>query len=80
MLTEFSSHQLSAFAWNVHDGRLPEKDLSEFQRERALKQLPSILDYLGYVVRMAPYAKRLILKAYSFHPVLLSFTPGGSGV
>lgn len=42
--------QLSAFCWNVHDGRLPQDTLSDFQRERALKQLPGILDYAGYVV------------------------------
>ena len=42
--------QLTAFCWNVHDGRLPQKGLADFQRERALPQLPSLLDYAGYVV------------------------------
>ncbi|EKD13501.1 MBOAT family protein [Drepanopeziza brunnea f. sp. 'multigermtubi' MB_m1] len=42
--------KLTAFCWNVADGRLPEKDLSEFQRERALKKLPSLLNYAGYVL------------------------------
>jgi lysophospholipid acyltransferase len=41
--------KLTAFCWNVADGRLPEKDLSEFQRERSIRELPSILDYVGYV-------------------------------
>ncbi|KZF21287.1 putative MBOAT family protein [Xylona heveae TC161] len=41
--------KLTAFCWNVHDGRLPQKDLSEFQRERALPTLPSLLDYAGYI-------------------------------
>ena len=43
--------QLTAFCWNVQDGRLPQKDLADFQRERALPQLPSLLDFAGYVVR-----------------------------
>lgn len=34
----------------MHDGRLPSKDLVQFQRERALPQLPGLLDYTGYVV------------------------------
>lgn len=42
--------QLTAFCWNVQDGRLPQKDLADFQRERALPQMPSVLDYAGYVV------------------------------
>jgi len=42
--------KLSAFCWNVADGTLPEKDLSDFQKERALKQLPGYLDYAGYVL------------------------------
>jgi lysophospholipid acyltransferase len=42
--------KLTAFCWNVADGRLPEQDLSDFQKERALKQLPSLLDFAGYVL------------------------------
>lgn len=42
--------KLSGFCWNVADGRLPEKDLSDFQKDRALKKLPSVLDYAGYVL------------------------------
>lgn len=42
--------KLTAFAWNVADGKLPEKDLSEYQKERALKELPPLLDYAGYVL------------------------------
>ena len=42
--------KLSAFCWNVADGRLPDKDLSEFQKERAIKELPSLLDYTGYIL------------------------------
>jgi lysophospholipid acyltransferase len=42
--------KLTAFCWNVADARLPDKDLSDFQKEHALKQLPSILDYAAYVL------------------------------
>ena len=42
--------QLTAFCWNVHDGRLPEKDLVDFQREHAIRELPGFLDFAGYVV------------------------------
>ncbi|KAB2575831.1 putative mboat family protein [Lasiodiplodia theobromae] len=42
--------KLTAFCWNVHDGRLPENELSDYQKERALRDLPSILDYVGYVL------------------------------
>ncbi|KAI9653843.1 MAG: lysophospholipid acyltransferase [Bathelium mastoideum] len=41
--------KLSAFAWNVHDGKYPSSELSEYQKERALRKLPSILDYLSFV-------------------------------
>lgn len=42
--------KLTAFCWNVHDGRLPEKELSDYQKERALRDLPSVVDYTGYVL------------------------------
>ncbi|KAF2755902.1 MBOAT family protein [Pseudovirgaria hyperparasitica] len=42
--------KLTAFAWNVQDGKLPESELSEFQKERAVRKLPDILDYAGYVL------------------------------
>lgn len=42
--------KLSAFCWNVADGRLPEKDLSDHQKERAIKTLPNLLDFAGYVL------------------------------
>ncbi|KAF2854267.1 MBOAT family protein-like protein [Plenodomus tracheiphilus IPT5] len=41
--------KLTAFCWNVQDGRLPESDLSEFQKDHAIRTMPSVLDYLGYV-------------------------------
>jgi lysophospholipid acyltransferase len=42
--------KLTAFCWNVQDGRLPQEELAEFQRERALIRIPSLLDYIGYVL------------------------------
>jgi len=41
--------KLTAFCWNVQDGRLPEADLSDFQKAHAIRTMPGILDYLGYV-------------------------------
>lgn len=42
--------KLTAFCWNVYDGTLPEKDLNDYQKDRALKELPSVLDYAGFVL------------------------------
>ncbi|KAF2738652.1 MBOAT family protein-like protein [Polyplosphaeria fusca] len=42
--------KLTAFCWNVADGRLPDSELSEFQKEHAVRELPSLLDYAGYVL------------------------------
>ncbi|KAK9362732.1 MBOAT, membrane-bound O-acyltransferase family-domain-containing protein [Lipomyces starkeyi] len=41
--------KLSAFGWNVHDGRRPAAELSSIQKDRALPTLPTIIDYLTYV-------------------------------
>ncbi|KAK1768523.1 MBOAT, membrane-bound O-acyltransferase family-domain-containing protein [Phialemonium atrogriseum] len=41
--------KLSAFCWNVADGVLPEDQLSDYQRDRRLAELPGLLDYAGYV-------------------------------
>ena len=42
--------KLSAFCWNVADGALPENELSDDQKDRAIRQLPSYLDFAGYVL------------------------------
>ncbi|KAI1454954.1 MBOAT family protein [Annulohypoxylon moriforme] len=42
--------KLSAFAWNVADGTLPEDQLSDFQKSRRILQLPSLINYAGYVL------------------------------
>ncbi|KAK4227724.1 MBOAT, membrane-bound O-acyltransferase family-domain-containing protein [Podospora fimiseda] len=41
--------KLSAFCWNVADGVLPASDLSDFQKDRRLTEMPSLIDYAGYV-------------------------------
>ncbi|KAL6706704.1 Lysophospholipid acyltransferase [Coniothyrium glycines] len=41
--------KLTAFCWNVQDGRLAEADLTDFQKEHAIRTMPSLLDYAGYV-------------------------------
>ncbi|KAH6975890.1 MBOAT, membrane-bound O-acyltransferase family-domain-containing protein [Ilyonectria robusta] len=41
--------KLSAFCWNVADGQLAPDLLSDFQRDHMLKELPSLLDYTGWV-------------------------------
>ena len=42
--------KLTGFCWNVYDGRREQEGLADFQRERALLQLPSLLDFAGYVL------------------------------
>jgi lysophospholipid acyltransferase len=41
--------KLTAFCWNVQDGRLPDSELSDFQKEHAIRSMPDLLDYAGYV-------------------------------
>lgn len=42
--------KLSSFCWHVYDGSLAQENLTEHQRQYALRELPSILDYAGYVL------------------------------
>lgn len=42
--------KLTAFCWNVADGTLPDDQLSDFQKDRRIVELPSLLDYAGYVL------------------------------
>lgn len=41
--------KLSAFGWNIADGWQPDSVLSDFQKDRAIREHPSLLDYLAYV-------------------------------
>jgi lysophospholipid acyltransferase len=41
--------KLSAFCWNVWDGKQKDADLSPDQQSRAVRKLPSILNYAGFV-------------------------------
>jgi lysophospholipid acyltransferase len=42
--------KLSAFCWNIHDGRLPQSQLTDAQKYAAVTEFPSVLDYAGYVL------------------------------
>lgn len=41
--------KLTAYAWNVYDGRLKQETLTPIQRKHCLPAPPGILDFLGYV-------------------------------
>ncbi|KAK3717289.1 Lysophospholipid acyltransferase [Vermiconidia calcicola] len=41
--------KLSAFCWNVWDGKQKQSDLTDAQKERMLTELPAPLDYAGFV-------------------------------
>ncbi|EXJ85536.1 hypothetical protein A1O1_05900 [Capronia coronata CBS 617.96] len=41
--------KLSAFCWNVHDGRLKPELMTDSQKERAIYKMPGLLHYAGYV-------------------------------
>ena len=40
--------KLSAFGWNVHDGRQPESELTPAQKNRAVKEHPSFLSFMSF--------------------------------
>lgn len=40
--------KLTAFGWNVFDGQLPDAQLTAFQKDRAIRVHPSLLDFLAY--------------------------------
>ncbi|KAK5069694.1 Lysophospholipid acyltransferase [Lithohypha guttulata] len=42
--------KLSAFAWNVHDGRIKRDLLTDGQKEKAIYKMPGFLDYSAYVL------------------------------
>ncbi|EDK36331.2 hypothetical protein PGUG_00429 [Meyerozyma guilliermondii ATCC 6260] len=54
--------KLSAFGWNVYDGKAPKSTLSEFGRLQAVRQHPDLLSYLGFVFFYAS-----LLTGPSFH-------------
>jgi lysophospholipid acyltransferase len=41
--------KLSSFCWNVWDGKQKDSDLNDVQKERAVKKLPDVLTYAGFV-------------------------------
>ncbi|OQD78510.1 hypothetical protein PENDEC_c001G02941 [Penicillium decumbens] len=42
--------KLTSFCWNIHDGRLPQDQLSDMQKYSAINEFPSIANYAGYVL------------------------------
>ena len=43
--------KLSAFCWNVYDGReLKEEQMNDYQKDRAIRVMPGFLEYAGYVL------------------------------
>ncbi|CCH41909.1 lysophospholipid acyltransferase [Wickerhamomyces ciferrii] len=40
--------KLTGYAWNVHDGKKPESELSSFQRAKAVRHQPSLLNFLSF--------------------------------
>lgn len=41
--------KLSAFGWNIHDGKQPKDTVTPYGRSRIIKKHPNILPYLGFV-------------------------------
>ncbi|KAI9593389.1 MBOAT, membrane-bound O-acyltransferase family-domain-containing protein [Syncephalis fuscata] len=41
--------KLTSFAFNVQDGRQDEKQLNEHQKEKRITEMPSLLEYMGYI-------------------------------
>ena len=41
--------KLSAFCWNVWDGKQKQSELNEDQKDRMLTSMPAVLDYAGFV-------------------------------
>ncbi|KAI9105377.1 MBOAT, membrane-bound O-acyltransferase family-domain-containing protein [Phlyctochytrium arcticum] len=41
--------KLTSFAWAAHDGTKPLKELSDDQRQLAIREMPGIIEFFGYV-------------------------------
>ena len=47
--------KLSAFGWNIYDGKQPKLSLNEYNKSRAIYKHPNLLPYIGYVFSMLLY-------------------------
>ncbi|KAJ3033294.1 lysophospholipid acyltransferase [Rhizophlyctis rosea] len=47
--------KLSSFAWSAHDGTRSDDHLSESQRSKAIRSLPGLIEYFGYVFFFAGF-------------------------
>ena len=54
--------KLSAFGWNIHDGKQPRLTLNDFNKARAITKHPNVLPYIGYVF----YASLLTGPAFDY--------------
>lgn len=55
--------KLSAFGWNIYDGKQPKLSLNEYNKSRAIYKHPNLLPYIGYVFF---YASLLTGPAFDF--------------
>ncbi|KAJ3019796.1 lysophospholipid acyltransferase, partial [Thoreauomyces humboldtii] len=42
--------KLTSYAWSAYDGAQPEENLSEDKRKLAIRELPGLVEFLGYVL------------------------------
>jgi lysophospholipid acyltransferase len=47
--------KITAFAWSVHDGHRPPHELLASQEQRAIRKLPSLLEYYSYIFFFAGF-------------------------
>jgi lysophospholipid acyltransferase len=40
--------KLTAFAWNIHDGRQPESELTAYQKTKAVRVHPPLINFISY--------------------------------
>ncbi|KAI9331421.1 MBOAT, membrane-bound O-acyltransferase family-domain-containing protein [Zopfochytrium polystomum] len=55
--------KMSTFSWAVYDGTLPSSQLSPGQNQRAIKEIPSLTEFLGYSLFFANF---LVGPAFEF--------------
>eukprot|EP00842_Homolaphlyctis_polyrhiza_P002108 jgi/Hompol1/2899/HPOL_006217-RA len=41
--------KLTSFVWSAHDGTCDDSTLSDSQRKRAIKRMPTLLEFIGYI-------------------------------
>ncbi|VDC04071.1 unnamed protein product [Peniophora sp. CBMAI 1063] len=64
--------KLTTFAWNVYDGARPEEELDSWQNKMAVREYPSILEFLGY----AFYFPGILVGPYLEYRAYISLVDG----